>query len=74
MNYKNVQPLADFDWNAIDEKASKIKQQESGANNDAYEKSFNSFTEQEVIEGTVVAVTDREVVVNVGAKSDGVIP
>ena len=74
MDYKNVQPLADFDWNAIDEKAGKIKQQEAGANNDAYEKSFNSFTEQEVIEGTVVAVTDREVVVNVGAKSDGVIP
>ena len=74
MDYKNVQPLADFDWNAFDEKAGKIKQQEAGEKNDAYEKSFNSFTEQEVIEGTVVAVTDREVVVNVGAKSDGVIP
>ena len=74
MDYKNVQPLADFDWNAVDEKAGKIKQQETGEKNDAYEKSFNSFTEQEVIEGTIVAITDREVVVNVGAKSDGVIP
>ena len=74
MDYKNVQPLADFDWNAVDEKAGKIKQQESGEKNDAYEKSFNSFTEQEVIEGTIVAINDREVVVNVGAKSDGVIP
>ena len=74
MDYKNVQPLADFDWNAIDEKAGKIKQQETGEKNDAYEKSFNAFTEQEVIEGTIVAITDREVVVNVGAKSDGVIP
>ena len=74
MDYKNVQPLADFDWDAVDEKAGKIKQQETGANNDAYEQSFNAFTEQEVIEGVVVAVTDREVVVNVGAKSDGVIP
>ena len=74
MDYKNVQPLADFDWNAVDEKAGKIKQQEAGANNDAYEQSFNSFTEQEVIEGTVVSINDREVVVNVGAKSDGVIP
>ena len=35
MDYKNVQPLADFDWNAIDEKAGKIKQQEAGANDDA---------------------------------------
>ena len=74
MDYKNVQPLADFDWNAVDEKAGKIKQQEAGANNDAYEQSFNSFTEQEVIEGTIVSINDREVVVNVGAKSDGVIP
>ncbi len=74
MDYKNVQPLADFDWNAVDEKAGKIKQQEAGEKNDAYEKSFNSFTEQEVIKGTVVSINDREVVVNVGAKSDGVIP
>ena len=72
MDYKNVQPLADFDWNAVEEKAGKIRQQES-ANNDAYEQSFNSFTEQEVIEGTIVSINDREVVVNVGAKSDGVI-
>ena len=73
MDYKNVQPLSDFDWNAVEEKAGKIKQQ-SGEKNDAYEKSFNAFTEQEVIEGTIVAINDREVVVNVGAKSDGVIP
>ena len=74
MDYKNVQPLADFDWEAIDEKAGKIKEQPAGDTNEAYEKSFNAFTEQEVIKGVVVAVTDREVVVNVGAKSDGVIP
>ncbi|MBQ9417662.1 MAG: 30S ribosomal protein S1 [Bacteroidales bacterium] len=74
MDYKNVQPLTDFDWEAVEEKAGKIKQQEAGSTNDAYEKSFNSFTEQEVIEGVIVGITDREVVVNVGAKSDGVIP
>ncbi len=74
MDYKNVKPLEDFDWNAIDEKAGKIAEQTGNEKNDAYDKSFNSFTEQEVIEGTIVAITDREVVVNVGAKSDGVIP
>ncbi len=74
MDYKNVQPLADFDWNAIDEKAGKIAEQTGSDKNDAYDKSFNSFTEQDVIEGTIVAITDREAVVNVGAKSDGVIP
>ena len=74
MDYKNVQPLADFDWASVDEKAGKIKSQEGNEKNDAYEKSFNAFTEQEVIKGIIVAINDREVVVNVGAKSDGVIP
>ncbi len=74
MDYKNVKPLADFDWDAIDEKAGKISVQKASEKDEAYDKSFNSFTEQEVIEGTIVAITDREAVVNVGAKSDGVIP
>jgi small subunit ribosomal protein S1 len=74
MDYKNVKPLADFDWDAIDEKAGKISVQKAAEKDEAYDKSFNSFTEQEVIEGTIVAITEREVVVNVGAKSDGVIP
>ncbi len=74
MDYKNVQPLADFDWNAFDEKAGKISDNSANVNNDAYEKSFNAFTEQDVIEGTIVSINDREAVVNVGAKSDGVIP
>ena len=74
MDYKNVQPLADFDWNAVEEKAGKIADRKADSKNDAYEKSFNAFTEQEVIKGTIVAINDREVVVNVGAKSDGVIP
>ena len=73
MNYKDVQPLADFDWNAVDEKAGKInpKNTENAA---AYDQTFNAFTEQEVIEGTIVAINDREAVVNIGFKSDGVIP
>ena len=74
MDYKNVQPLADFDWSAVEDKAGKIKQEQANDKSEAYEKSFNAFTEQEVIEGTIVAINDREAVVNVGAKSDGVIP
>lgn len=73
MDYKNVQPIADFDWNAIDEKEgrSNVAPQQMI---DAYEKTFNAFTEQEVIEGTVVSINEREAVVNIGFKSDGVIP
>ena len=51
MNYKDVKPLADFDWEAIDEKAGKINVQKASEKDEQYDKSFNSFTEQEVIEG-----------------------
>ena len=73
MDYKNVQPLADFDWDAIDEKKETSNEQ-SQKLAEQYEQTFNAFTEQEVIEGTIVSITDREAVVNIGFKSDGVIP
>ena len=71
MDYKNVQPLADFDWNAIDkdERSNDLSQKM----NEAYEQTFNAFTEQEIIEGTIVSINTREAVVNIGFKSDGVI-
>ena len=37
-------------------------------------RTLSAITEHEVIEGTVVAMNNREVVVNIGFKSDGVIP
>ncbi len=74
MDYKNVQPLADFDWSAIDNKAEKTNPAAEEQLTAAYEKTFNAFTEQQVIEGTIVAINDREAVVNIGFKSDGVIP
>ncbi len=74
MDYKNVQPLEDFDWGAIDNKTEKANQAELDKQSAAYEQTFNAFTEQEVIEGTIVSKNDREVVVNIGAKSDGIIP
>ena len=74
MNYKDVKPLEDFDWGAIDNNSEKSNQAEIEQQTAAYEKTFNQFTEQEVIEGTIVSVNDREAVVNIGFKSDGVIP
>ena len=74
MDYKNVQPLADFDWDALDDKKETVSKDVVEKQSEAYEKTFNQFTEQDVIEGTIVALTDREAVVNIGFKSDGVIP
>ena len=73
MDYKNVQPLADFDWSAIDKKE-EVNSELSQKMTEQYEQTFNAFTEQEVIEGTIVSISDREAVVNIGYKSDGVIP
>ncbi len=73
MDYKNVQPLADFDWSAIDKKE-EVNNADAQKMIEQYEQTFKSFTEQEVIEGTIVSISDREAVVNIGYKSDGVIP
>ncbi|MCQ2259756.1 MAG: 30S ribosomal protein S1 [Bacteroidales bacterium] len=73
MDYKNVQPLADFDWSAIDKKE-EVNNEQAKKMTEQYEQTFNAFTEQEVIEGTIVSISDREAVVNIGFKSDGVIP
>ena len=74
MDYKNVKPLADFDWSAIDNKSEKTNKAAIDQQSEAYEKTFNQFTEQDVIEGVIVSINDREAVVNIGFKSDGVIP
>ena len=73
MDYKNVQPIADFDWSAIDKKE-EVNNEQVKQMTEQYEQTFKSFTEQEVIEGTIVSISDREAVVNIGFKSDGVIP
>ncbi len=73
MDYKNVQPIADFDWAAIDKKE-EVNTEQVKDMTEKYEQTFKSFTEQEVIEGTIVSISDREAVVNIGFKSDGVIP
>ncbi|MBQ2508226.1 MAG: 30S ribosomal protein S1 [Bacteroidales bacterium] len=74
MDYKNVKPLEDFDWNALEEKNDNTNQAEKSKLSESYEQTFNQLTENEVIEGTIVSINDREAVVNIGFKSDGVIP
>ena len=73
-NLKNIAPLADFDWNAFEngstsESASAKKQDE-----EAYEKTLGNVNANEVVEGKVISINKREVVVNIGYKSDGIIP
>ena len=69
---KNVQPLSDFDWNEFENgsRADVSKQDLEKA----YDETLNKIQEHQVVEGTVIALDKKEVVVNIGYKSDGVIP
>ncbi|MCR5014174.1 MAG: 30S ribosomal protein S1 [Bacteroidales bacterium] len=67
-------PAADFDWSSSHKKFDNYSADERAKLEDKYAATMNQVADHEVIEGTVVAKTDREVVVNIGFKSDGVIP
>ncbi len=63
-------PVDKFDWDAFEKDADygdKAKVEEE------YDKTLSTVKENEVVEGTVVAITKREVLVNIGYKSEGVI-
>ncbi|MFP4557099.1 MAG: 30S ribosomal protein S1 [Bacteroidales bacterium] len=64
--------LEDFDWEAFaeDENYSKERKQELEA---MYDETLSSIGEGEVVDGTVIAMNKREVVINIGYKSEGVI-
>ena len=65
--------LENFDWDKIDDDGDKYAADEKARLEDLYTKSFKSVDENAVIMGKVVSISSREVVVNIGFKSDGVI-
>lgn len=65
--------LENFNWDALDKKGMHYNDDEKTKLEDIYAKSFKSIDEQAVIMGTVVSANAREIVVNIGFKSDGVI-
>ncbi len=67
-------PDANFDWNSDHRKHDSYKSEERLQLEAMYEKTMSQIADHEVVEGTVVGKTSREVVVNIGFKSDGVIP
>ena len=67
-------PAEDFDWTSSHKKFDNYTADERKNLEEKYAGTMNQIADHEVIEGTVVAITDREVVVNIGFKSDGVIP
>ena len=68
---KNVQPLDDFNWDEFEN--GKIVSANKNDLSQAYDDTLNKVVEHQVTEGTVIFVDKKEVVVNIGYKSDGVI-
>ena len=64
----------EFDWDSVGKKLEQYSQDERTKLENIYDKTLSSIVEHEVIDGSVVAKNNREVVVNIGFKSDGVIP
>jgi small subunit ribosomal protein S1 len=63
---------ADFDWEALS--LDGYTQIERSEMSDKYEKTLTSINEKEVIQGVVEVITKKEVIINIGYKSEGVIP
>ena len=65
-------PNQEFDWDAF-EKGTSFTSVSRESLEEAYDKTLNTVKDKEVIEGTVIAMNKREVVVNIGFKSDGIV-
>ena len=61
----------EFDWDAFENEG--VAEENKAETLAAYEQTLSKVTENEVVEGVVTSINKREVVVNIGAKSEGVI-
>ena len=66
-------PIEDFDWEAY-EKGETRGEKSREELTKTYDESLNTVKDKDVIEGTIIALNKREAVVNIGYKSDGIIP
>jgi len=66
-------PSGDFDWDAYENGVTMSAESKNDLEK-IYDATLNAIKDKEVVEGTVILINKREVVVNVGYKSDGVVP
>jgi small subunit ribosomal protein S1 len=69
-----IEEPVEFDWTSLGKKGSHYSKSDREKLEGLYDKTLSSIVEHEVIDGSVVTMNNREVVVNIGFKSDGVIP
>ncbi|MDR2384537.1 MAG: 30S ribosomal protein S1 [Tannerella sp.] len=73
-NFKNIVPIEDFNWDSYEKGESPVQDRSIEDLTKTYDETLNTVKDKEVVEGTVNAMNKREVVVNIGFKSDGAVP
>ncbi|MEN5087533.1 30S ribosomal protein S1 [Sphingobacterium faecium] len=68
-----ITPEGEFDWDASDKGFGNYSEAERAKLEEQYAGTFNQINQGEIIEGTVVSINSKDVVLNVGFKSDGLV-
>ena len=71
-NLDHIHPLDEFDWDEFEKGSINTTKKEYLEK--AYDETLNKVSEHQVVDGKVISFDKKEVVVNIGYKSDGIIP
>ena len=71
--YEGKEQQEVFDWDKYEAEKGGYSEEERNSLQNKYEQTLSTIAENEVTEGTIVSISKREVVVNIGYKSDGVV-
>lgn len=68
-----ITPEGDFDWDQDEKGFGNYSSEERAQLEEQYAGTFNSVNKGEIVEGTVVSINNKDVVLNIGFKSDGLV-
>jgi len=66
--------MENFNWDSSAKQWNSYSDEERSRMEQMYDQSLNSVIEHEIVEGTVVGISPKDVLINIGYKSDGMIP
>jgi small subunit ribosomal protein S1 len=69
-----IQPTGEFDWDGNERGFSKYSAEEHAKMEKMYEGTLSSINKGEIVAGKVVLINSKDVVLNIGFKSDGLVP
>ena len=70
---EEIKPLADFDWSTINKREEIYSAEDQKEMEEVYNATLTSIEDQQVLDGIVTRLTSRDVVINIGYKSEAVI-